>query len=305
MRYKHIELLPNIEVIAKEYASGCSLTKLAEKYQLCRRKLSRHLQYLGVHINIDGQKYGHNEIFFDVINTEEKAYWLGFWYADGYITPDSTVVELTLAEKDLVHLEKFRDIISTKHLISRKEVKLKGKVFIAYRLLITNPYIRNALIANGCVPNKSLILKFPSEEIVPKSLRKHFIRGYVDGDGSIGCYLEPMLRLSFSVLGTKEFLTSIQDVFYEEILGYTKVTIGTHGGIFQFSKGGKESVIKVLSYLYDGCSVYLERKRDKYLSALANLVGNNQLYIAEKIGNPEIGNPALKVDSNILANVND
>lgn len=41
------------------------------------------------------------------------------------------------------------------------------------------------LISNGCVPKKSLILKFPEEDIVSKELQSHFIRGYFDGDGSL------------------------------------------------------------------------------------------------------------------------
>lgn len=37
----------------------------------------------------------------------------------------------------------------------------------------------------GAKRNKSLTLEFPSDEIVPKKYKHHFIRGYFDGDGCI------------------------------------------------------------------------------------------------------------------------
>lgn len=39
------------------------------------------------------------------------------------------------------------------------------------------------LSKHGCVPNKSLILKFPTT--LPNELVNDFIRGYFDGDGSV------------------------------------------------------------------------------------------------------------------------
>lgn len=46
----------------------------------------------------------------------------------------------------------------------------------------------NDLINLGCIPRKTLVLKFPNESTVPKQLIKHFIRGYMDGDGCISTY---------------------------------------------------------------------------------------------------------------------
>ena len=82
--------------------------------------------------------------------------------------------------------------------------------------VIGNKHMRDSLISKGCVPNKSLILKFPSEEILPKELQRHFIRGYFDGDGTIGLYphskTNPKLEESLLIVGTKPFLEKVQDV---------------------------------------------------------------------------------------------
>ena len=45
-----------------------------------------------------------NECSFDTIDTEEKAYWLGFMYADGYISSKNNQIGLSLAVKDIEHL---------------------------------------------------------------------------------------------------------------------------------------------------------------------------------------------------------
>ena len=44
---------------------------------------------------------------FETIDTEEKAYWLGFMYADGYIGASRYSVGINLSLKDIDHLKKF------------------------------------------------------------------------------------------------------------------------------------------------------------------------------------------------------
>jgi len=63
------------------------------------------------------------------------------------------------------------------------------------------------LIKLGCVPNKSLILKFPSLDIFSnKSLIYPFIRGYFDGDGSI---FESKNNFYISISGNNDFLQGL------------------------------------------------------------------------------------------------
>lgn len=75
--------------------NNVSLRELEKKYHHGRRNLSRLLEELGVKTTKGNhyRKYFHNEDFFEVIDTEEKAYWLGFMFADGYILSKREVKE--------------------------------------------------------------------------------------------------------------------------------------------------------------------------------------------------------------------
>ena len=102
-RRLYVEDRMSIARIAKQV--GCSITKV-QKY-LEREGLTRS--------NLESkrllsQQSQYNSTFFDIINTQEKAYWLGFLSADGYLRKDGSTVQLTLAVKDSEHLQQLADV---------------------------------------------------------------------------------------------------------------------------------------------------------------------------------------------------
>jgi hypothetical protein len=205
-----------------------------------------------------------NQEIFKVIDTEEKAYWLGFLYADGYIVYNGIRygLELALKESDYNHLVKFKRFLQTEAPIKKRVIKAKnGKEYVAYRISIFNKHLVKDLVDKGCVPNKSLTLIFPSYDIVPKNLMHHFIRGYFDGDGSI--YLPKVInkkqQASISFVGTKPFLLGIRK---ELNLSDTKM-IPT-GKAFTSVHGGNRKVATFFEQIYHNATVYLDRKYMKY-----------------------------------------
>ena len=221
------------------------------------------------------KKYNYNESFFEKIDTEEKAYWLGFLYADGNISRKKGNLEgivLQLASKDQEHLIKFAKLISknfTERQIKTKKTKLKesifeGKLFAAY-----SKKLAEDLIELGCVPNKSLILKFPTKEQVPDKLINHFMRGYFDGDGCI--YISTKRnKASFDIVGTEKFCESYRLKLNEKIIKKEKRKFGVAGKNVKFRENEKKRIKEIEKFLYCDATVFLERKREKFKQITEN-----------------------------------
>lgn len=164
-----------LEQAYKEYTDiGSSISSIAKKYGVYRRTLTKDLkQKYNLNVLQDGKKQI-DDHYFDMINSVEKAYWLGFLYADGYNSEDGKI-ELALQKEDLSHIEKFKKAIQSKHKIS-----YKPKVQ-AYRISINSKSMSKALAYHGCVNHKSYIMDIPTT--IEDKYLPHFIRGYFDGDG--------------------------------------------------------------------------------------------------------------------------
>ena len=99
----------------------------------------------------------HNTKYFEMIDTEEKAYWLGFLYADGSLYKckpnEGYRFELSLQTIDLKHIEKFAKAIDCDTKISLKTIKAKNKTYYAYRLCFYCNEFAEILIKQGCTTN--------------------------------------------------------------------------------------------------------------------------------------------------------
>ncbi len=251
-----------IELAIKRYKEGNSVASIARELHIDRHRLSKELKQHNVEVSRTSSKYKYNESFFVDINTEEKAYWLGFMYADGYVSEKDTKFELGLKGEDLGHVEKFRDTI-----VPGKPVHIRKKDG-SCRLNGTNKNITLSLIEKGCIPNKSKTLQFPDEEVVPVHLMRHFLRGFFDGDGCIHISQRGQQVASWTC-GSECFIKSLRK-FLERTLNLPRTSISGKRGCLDYRHHG-DSAITVLQYLYDGCSVCLDRKYAIYCRLTSSL----------------------------------
>jgi len=93
------------------------------------------------------RQYTFNEYIFENIDTEEKAYWLGFLMADGYNHESKTCVTLRLQEEDKEILEKFKSFLN-----------YTGNIYTFTRITDTNHLVRNYCEVCLCSPIFSRIL---------------------------------------------------------------------------------------------------------------------------------------------------
>lgn len=122
--------------------SGMSCTKTAKLLGVDQQSMNLRLKkHYGLEVLLDGKKEV-DGYYFDSIDTEEKAYWLGFMYADGYIGKDNEV-EFCIQAYDKSHLVMFKKAIKSKHKISNKRVVLNGKEYNACRISIKDKDLAN------------------------------------------------------------------------------------------------------------------------------------------------------------------
>lgn len=199
--------------------------------------------------------YKYNKQFFNNIDTEEKAYWAGFIAADGNIRKDFLKMRIELNIQDYSHLEKFRKSIEGNNPI-RESIRLNNH---SCYIDVNCKEFCLALNKLGITPKKSLTLKI-NFDLIPKELRRHFIRGYFDGDGSINNYQREnknYLEWEISFISSEKFLTQILEELDKKRNFYSC------GNNFRICFKAKEDIKDILNYLYKDATIYMDRKIEK------------------------------------------
>lgn len=217
-----------------------------------------------------------DENFFANIDTEEKAYWLGFIMADGCIstsnkrTPNNRL-HIILKQDDIDHLYKFKDDIQFSGEVKRGEIHDK-RGFTTYKaeIKINSKQLCSDLMALGVVSRKTGKEKIPSE--IPDDLIRHFCRGFFDGDGSIAyIYKAKQYRFklgSSSELILKQFQELLKKIGVDEVHYYLESQYKVPFYILETSH--KKKINSIFHWLYDDASVYLDRKYNRAMCMFQN-----------------------------------
>lgn len=167
-----------------------SIKETAIRFNIDRGTLGRVLTNLNFNNSKERvKKYHFNESYFENVDTEEKAYWLGWLHSDGNISNG----RVRLRIKDIEMLEKFNDCLE-----SDIEIKIednakgfsKNTESKIANLTIHSKKMCEDLKKYGIISNKSLNIDFYNFENI--KLTKSYIRGIFDGDG--WCYFSDNSR---------------------------------------------------------------------------------------------------------------
>ncbi len=191
------------------------------------------------------------------------AYILGFTFADGNIYKTSLAWDVQ--KRDIDILKKINSALDSTYPIEERKN--------SYRLRISNQILIKGALSKRLLPRKSLRLTFPE---VPKKLLRHFIRGYLDGDGWIvQRFGRNEVDLGF-VCGNRTFLRSLEDQI-NNILGISsririknKITNNGIKSTTYLLEYYSSNAILVADWLYEDIKencIYLERKYQKFLEA--------------------------------------
>lgn len=249
----------DIQDMINMYLNGSTLKDLEKKYKTSDTTIMSIFDKKGI-----GRRhsiYTCDDNYFDIIDTEDKAYFLGLLYADGYHNTDNNSISITLQEEDVDILKTFNNMTNnTRPLRFVENNKVNKNWKNCYQAMIISPHMSKILEKHGVYKAKSLILKFPNW--LDESLYPHFIRGYFDGDGNIN-----KKKYSMSIVGTDAFCSYLQG-WVEAKLGiethiYVSSSLDRPTRTFMITK--REHSKKFFDYIYNDAHIYLKRKYDVYL----------------------------------------
>jgi hypothetical protein len=230
-----------------------------------------------------GYKYKINHNYFDLIDTEYKAYILGFIYADGCIQHPKGKqmnMRISIQEEDGYILDKLSKDAAGNYLRNKQppsHIKAGYKPQVSVYICSTLLCFR--LIKLGCKIRKSKEgMTFPK---LQPELIKHFIRGFMDGDGSVIIKKQsynyvrktttPLkinhkqrykLRLAFCSTDKKFLLDISKHLNLKKI--YITEKLKTQITYILWIEN-KEDVKNSIDYLYKDCNFFLKRKYNKII----------------------------------------
>lgn len=170
------------EAVIESYISGIDNKTIFETYNISQTSLYRILQKNNIKPNKDRKKYLINENVFDVIDTPEKAYLIGFIAADGSVSSNHYSLKITINKKDEEILHLFKKVLNSNAPIAYCERNKNEKKYYYASLTITNKHIVEALNNIGILQRKTWGNTIPN---INDKYFKDFVRGYFDGDGCI------------------------------------------------------------------------------------------------------------------------
>ena len=273
-----------VEQICAEYLAGATITELAVEYNCSSKPIRSRLIGNGVDRRQAGvpRRCTIDITYFDSIDTDEKAYWLGFILADGNIDPSgphSSMVRIGLSSRDAGHLKKFAQCTSLGSPICICSHNGNGYASISVR---SNEWA-DALAKYGVVPNKGTVgFSVPG---LDGGFYSSFYRGFFDGDGGISVQARNGTWVVYCV-GPKVFIRDFAcwladnaDVSPDRVYKM-KPKLSTSPDTWGWRYDGNRQVPRIMDVLYGNAALYLDRKYARYQVMLQqlNLLGVGGAY---------------------------
>lgn len=264
----YLELEEHFSEIEKMYLEDdLTPSQIGEQFNSKRYQINYILKKYGIQKSISEskRKYTLNESYFDEIDTPNKAYILGFLYADGYNNRINNSVVLSLSKEDREILEKISEEVGSNKPLFESDYVNKNDGTERHMLILTmaSKHMCEALEKWGLTQNKTFIITFP--DFLKEDLIPHFVRGYFDGDGC-ACSTFDKGRPKFQIT----LMSSTQ--FCNGLINYLE-TQNIHFHINQpFRKSEKNKIVrsgsnkelpKFINLIYKDADLYLNRKRNK------------------------------------------
>ena len=254
------------------YDAGEKLDDIASAYNVSRQTVTNYVSRFRSIRHRGPQSKMRHEDYFDEIDTEEKAYFLGWLMADGCvaIANGQYSLKINIAYKDKELIEKFQKAIGSTHHLLKRNHKKNGASHQSAYVSITSRHMCESLMKLGVIPRKT------GKEIISPIKEKfvrHFIRGYFDGDGITNCK-NGKRRSGF--ISSSEVLQGIQKRLGTNIKCFHPNNTKTEN-VYYFESGIRFSK-KLYKYIYKDATIWLSRKRKR----MDTICGNTEITVSNK-----------------------
>ena len=257
------------EEICEKYMAGTPMTHLAREYGVSTTAISLCLRHYGIPLRSINTRNTHcslNHEAFDRI-TEASAYWAGFLMGDGHCHRDPPRLALSLAEKDRQHVYAFREFLSSSHRIWHHHIREQCGFSVRSAPLVA------ALETLGVTQEKSI-----NGHATTLAMNRHWWRGCVDADGSLGIYPDRRGRgmgasIRLKLVGARPLV--------EQFMCFVRHYVpNCQAQVHQYIPNMWECHLSsmpartVIALLYKKCTVFLPRKKH-----IADSIFDNQFLL--------------------------
>ena len=237
---------------------GTTEREILKKFDISLRQYFNLLKLNNIKKKSKVVKYNFDEDYFESIDTEDKAYFLGFIVADGSVSSISNVIQITQKEPDILYEFK-------------KYINSDGCIFTSKKRNISSFSVSSAKTKNdleklGIHSNKTMVVKYPT---ISDNLQNHFMRGVFDGDGCITLRTDKrdnQQRGQVNICsGSYDFIKEYYDklVKYCNLSGKNKIRCPKET-YYVVDWGSLSDVENIYDFLYKDASVFLKRKKETF-----------------------------------------
>ena len=251
------------EEIIKYYLSQpMTMKQVEDKYELSHPTITKILKDVPKYTKAKLNNPNMKEHFFQEINEEAKAYFLGLLISDGNVFKDNTgrqaSISITLDLKDEYMLEKFKEVLQANTSVGH-DGRGCGQIAVRSNIMAED------LAKYGVVPRKSYNTYLP---LISKEMMPHLIRGIFDGDGSIMAKPNPSndghnrFLHSISFCGTHQLMEDISNYILENLGIKTAVYDYKDRNLSELKIQNIDNIAKFGYWIYRNSTIFLNRKKD-------------------------------------------
>lgn len=250
------------EIIKYYLSQPMTMKQVEDKYELSHPTITKILKDVPKYTKAKLNNPNMKEHFFQEINEEAKAYFLGLLISDGNVFKDNTgrqaSISITLDLKDEYMLEKFKEVLQINTSVGH-DGRGCGQIAVRSNIMAED------LAKYGVVPRKSYNTYLP---LISKEMMPHLIRGIFDGDGSIIAKPNPSndghnrFLHSISFCGTHQLMEDISNYILENLGIKTAVYDYKDRNLSELKIQNINNIAKFGYWIYRNSTIFLNRKKD-------------------------------------------